>query len=270
MAESVGWARRLTLLRRLWGYGIGGVMIVAVAPYPLRGFWDSTEVIHRIHDTVGSVQYLPLWAVPVLVWAHRRHDLSMWRLALASAVVILVVALCTGDALGSGSWLPLGTMLLLWPVEDRRSAWLVRVDRLALLAAVSAGLLWWVAIVNAPAYLRFQNVSGGDVHGVRYHYGGMAAASFSLAATATVIALGRSSRAAVALVAASVIAVGVAHRVWSEYDSALAPSWSWLTIAAGVLMAPLAFWEWPALQISLRAAAPSPSSSSHPRPTTHS
>jgi hypothetical protein len=258
------------VLRRTWGYGIAAVLIVAVAPYPVRGIWDSSGIIHRLHNTVGSVQYLPLWAVPVLVWTHRRTDLSMWRLALASSLAIFVAAVWTGDLLGSGSWLPLATLLVLWPDEARwRRVWF-RPERVAPLALVAAIFLWWVAAATAPDFLHLQHVSGGDVHGTRYHYGGMATAELAIAAAGSTIVLWRSSRATVLLVSCTAIAVGVAHLVWSEYDSALAGHWAWTTIAAGVLLAPLAFWEWPALQISWLGAAPSRSSSSPRKPTTHS
>lgn len=234
----------------IWGLGIAGVMIVAVAPYPPRGIWDDSEIIHRIHNTVGSVQYLTLWAVPVLVWTVRRQDLSAWRIALASSLAIAVTSLWTGDLLGSGGWLPLCTLLLLWPSSPSQRNWLLYVDRVALLALVGSVLLWWVAIEQLPSYLHFQQVSGGDVHGVRYHYGGMAAAAVALAGGATVIALWRCSRTSVLLVGGSALAVGIAHLFWSEYDSALTGPYAVMTIAAGVLVAPLAFWEWPALQIS--------------------
>jgi len=261
---------RLPLLRTLWGYGIAGVMIVAIIPYPVRGVWDSAEIIHRIHNTVGAVQYLPLWAVPVLVWNRGRRDLSAWRLSLASSLAIAGSALWTGDVFGSGGWLPLCTLLVLWPVEDRWRGSILRIDRVAFPALTGALLLWWVAVATSPDFLHFQDVSGADVHGIRYHYGGMAAASFALAAGATVVALWAASRTTVLLVAGSSVAVGVAYVLWPEYDSALASSWAGMTIAAGVLIAPLAFWRWPALQISSRAGAPSPSSSSLPRRTTHS
>jgi hypothetical protein len=254
----------------LWGYGIGGVMLIAVAPYPIRGVWDSAEIVHRTHNTVGSVQYLPLWAVPVLCWAHWRRDLSAWRLALTSSLAILIAAVWSGDVFGSASWMPLCTLLVLWPNEAGWRSWLPRIDRLAVLGLASAVLLWWVAIVKSPSFLRLQDVAGSDVHGVRYHYGGMAAASFALAAGATLLTLWPASRTVVLLVAGSTAAVGLAYLVWPEYDSSLAAPWSVMTIAAAALMAPLAFSQWPALQISWRVAARSRSSSSPQRPTTHS
>lgn len=270
MPDQQDWHQRLLLLRRLWGYGIAGVMIVAVLPYPIRGIWDSTEIVHRVHNTVGSVQYLVLWAVPVLVWAHWRRDRSSWRLALASALAIFVGALWTGDVFGSGGWLPLVTLLVLWPDRVPGQHAVLRDARVSLPALASAVLLWWVVVATTPDFLHFQNVSGSDLHGLRYHYGGMAAALFALAAGATVVALWSASRTTVLLVAVSSVATGSACLAWSEYDSALATRWAGMTIAAGVLIAPLAFWQWPALQISWRAGARSPSSSSHPRRTTHS
>lgn len=265
-----GWRRRVPALRTIWGLGIAGVMLIAVAPYPVRGVWDSSEIIHRIHNTVGSVQYLTLWAVPVLVWTLGRRDLSAWRLALASSLSIAVTSLWTGDLLGSGGWLPLCTLLVLWPTHPSWTTWLLRVDRVALAPLAASALLWWVALAESPSYLHFQQVSGSDVHGLRYHYGGMAAASLAMAGGATVVALWRSSRTTVMVVAGSAVAAGVAHLLWSNYDSALPASYAVFTIAAGALVAPLAFWEWPALQISSRVAARSPSSSSPQRPTTPS
>ena len=251
-------------------------MIVAVAPYPIQGVWDDDEIIHRIHNTVGSVQYLPLWALPVLVWCHRRHDLSAWRLAVSSGIVIAATALPTGDLFASGSWLPLATIVPLWPVERNWREWLLpnrvwrRGERMWLLALPAAVMLWWVVAVHIADYIEFQDVSGGDTHGVRFHYGGMAAAVAALAGAATLVCVWGAGRVITSVTAVSAIAVGTAHVVWSEYDSGMEPTYAWMTIAAGLCMAPLAFRRWPVSQNSLPGAVRSPSSSSRQRPTTPS
>jgi len=209
-------------LRALWGLGIAAVLFVAVVPYPVRGVVDDDELIHRIHNTVGSVHYLVLWSIPVLLWTARRSDPSMWRISLGTSVAMFVVSLQSGDLGGSLSWMPLVTLLVLWPIESNHARWWMPARRPSIVALLAAALLWWVAVVQSWPLIAVQRAAGGDVHGARYHYSGMAAAATSLA------------------------------------------------VAATLLVAPLAFRGWRGSQSSWIAAVRSRSSSSRPRPITHS
>ena len=260
----------MLLLRRLWGYGIAGVMIVAVGPYPVRGLVEDDEIVHRVHNTVGSVHYLVLWAAPVLLWAHRRRDASMWRLALVTSITMFVVSVAARDLDGSLSWMPLATLLVLWPYDAAERGWWVPARRPSVAAVLAAGLLWWVAIETAWPLVAVQRISATDVHGARFHYSGMAAATTSLAACATVLALYGSRRAGAAIVASAAVLIGTSYLLWPEYDSGISAGWAWLYIAGAALVAPLAFGAWRASHSSSNAVAPSPSSSSPRRPTMHS
>lgn len=260
----------MALLRRIWGYGIAVVMIAAVGPYPVLGIVRDDEIIHRIHNTVGSVHYLVLWAVPVLLWAHSRRDASMWRLALVTSLTMFVVSSISRDLVGSLSWMPLATLLALWPLGPTERRWWVPERRPSLLAIAAAATLWWVAAERTWPLVEVQRLSAADVHGARYHYSGMASATFSLAAGATVLAFFGSRRRAAAVVTAASVLIGVAYLLWPEYDSGIPARWAWMYIAAAVLLAPLAFGRWRGSQTSSSEVARTPSSSSPPRPITHS
>ena len=73
--------------RTVWGTGIGAVMTVAVVPYPLAGLFVADEAPHRIHDIVGAAQYLPLWALPVLMLAWGRDPAGALRIEIGRAHV---------------------------------------------------------------------------------------------------------------------------------------------------------------------------------------
>ncbi len=260
----------MVLLRRLWGCGIAAVMILAVGQYPVRGIVESDEIVHRVHNTVGSVHYLVLWAVPVLLWAHHRRDPTMWRLALATSITMIVVSVAARDLDGSLSWMPLATLLVLWPYGTAEQRWWVPARRPSLQGIVAAALLWWVAIEQTWPLVAIQRISATDVHGSRFHYSGMAAATLSLAACATVLAVYGCRRVGAAVVTAGALLIGISYLLWPEYDSGIAARWAWIYIAGAALMAPLAFPGWRASHTSSNAVAPIPSSSSPPRPTTHS
>lgn len=226
------------MVRRLWGLGIGVVVILAVAPYPVRAFFDDREVLHRVHDTVGSVHYLLLWAVPVLVWTVRRAHLAAWNLAVASALAMVVTSLPSGDLFSSLSVLPLVTLVPLWPDRgwwDSARHGCLTVRRRwpdPLLGAVTV-VLAVLAVRLAPDLVHVQDVAGTDPHGARFHYGGMAAVYTALALCAAVVAFDRSSRALVALVGVSAAVVGFLCLLWPNYDSSLPATESWLYVACG-------------------------------------
>lgn len=230
------------MLRRIWGLGIAGVVILAVTPYPVRAFIDDGEVLHRVHDTVGAVHYLLLWAVPVLVWTVQRAHLAAWNLAVASAFAMVVTSVPSGDLLSSLSILPLITLVPLWPERGwwgsvRRGCFTVRRrwpdPLLGFVTVVLAVLAWRLA----PDLVRLQDVSGADPHGARFHYGGMAAVYVALAACTAVIAFDRSSRSMVVLVGLSSALVGLLCLVWPNYDSSLPETESWIFVACGAAIA---------------------------------
>jgi hypothetical protein len=145
---------------------------------------------------------------------------AIWGFGIAA--VLFVVSLQSGDLGGSLSWMPLVTLLVLWPIESNHARWWMPERRPSIVALLAAALLWWVAVVQSWPLIAVQRAAGGDVHGARYHYSGMAAATTSLA------------------------------------------------VAATLLVAPLAFRGWRGSQSSWIAAVRSRSSSSRPRPITHS
>ncbi|MFM7044555.1 MAG: hypothetical protein ACKOYG_03260, partial [Ilumatobacteraceae bacterium] len=73
LAERID-LRDPVVLRRIWGTGIGVVMTVSVIPYPIGAFILASEESHRIHNVVGALQYLPLWALPVLLLTWGRDE----------------------------------------------------------------------------------------------------------------------------------------------------------------------------------------------------
>lgn len=226
------------MIRRVWGLGIAGVVIAAVTPYPVRAFIDDGEVLHRIHDTVGSVHYLLLWSISVIVWTLHRVHLAAWNLAVASAVAMVVTSIPSGDLFSSLSILPLVTLVPLWPDRGwwnavRHGCFTVRSRWPDPTIAAVAVVLGVLAVRLAPDLVRLQDVAGSDPHGARFHYGGMAAVYVALALCTVVVAFDRASTALVALVGVSSAVVGVLCLAWPNYDSSLPTAESWAFVVCG-------------------------------------
>jgi hypothetical protein len=218
-------------LRRLWGLGISLVLTVAVVPYPWMALFDGSEDSHRIHDTVGALQYLPLWALPVLLFTLHRDRAAAWRLALCTAVVIAGVGVWAGDLLPSSSWMPLATLLVLWP---RDVSW--RVERRSVVGLAAAGIAGWMAVVVSPGLVHLQQMDMPDPHSARFHFSGTGAAYIALAVAATVVALWRTGALLHLTVAASVLLAGVANLAWPLEESSVQASTAWTLVGAGVLV----------------------------------
>jgi hypothetical protein len=256
--------------RLVWGVGISGVLLAAVAPYPVRGLVEHAEIVHRIHDTVGAVQYLPLWALPVLVWTFRRTRLDAWRLALVTSLVVAGGAIWAGALWSSASWLQAITLFVLWPTGRATAGWWRRLPRPRVGAPVSVGLLAVVVVRRVPHLMGQQHVGARDPHGLRFHYGGTGTAYLALLGAAIVIECWPTGRDLVLVAAASCVLVGVANLVWPDYESAIPRTDAWLVIAAGLMVGRVAFRAWLESRISWPGAGRSRSSSSLPRPTTPS
>ena len=142
-------------LKTLWGLGISLVLTVAVIPYPVMALFAGSEDSHRLHDTVGALQYLPLWALPVLLFTLGRDRAGAWRLALTTSLVMAGVGVWAGDLVPSLSWMPLTTLLVLWPRDVR---WNPR--RPSVPALAGAALAVWVAATVAPNLVRLQRMLG--------------------------------------------------------------------------------------------------------------
>ena len=215
----------------VWGLGIGSVMLIAVGPYPVMGLVVDDEIPHRIHNIVGAVQYLPLWAVPVLLFTFGRDRAPAWRVALASSVVMAAVGVWSGDLIESLSWMPLVTLLPLWP---RDVAW--RPDGWSAGPFSAFLLVGWVAIANTPDAVNLQRLDLADSHSARFHFSGMAAAYLALLAAVGLLTLFRSGFMLRAIVAVSALVSGACSLVWSDYTSALGGRDAWLLVAASPLV----------------------------------
>lgn len=226
-------------LRRLWGLGISLVLTVAVMPYPLMALFDGSESSHRIHDTVGALQYLPLWALPVLLFALHRDRDGAWRLALSTSVVIAGVGVWAGDLLPSSSWMPLATLLVLWP---RDVHWVVQ--RRSVLGLTAAAVAGWVAVTVAPGLVRLQQLDMPDPHSTRFHFSGTGAAYIALAVAAVVAALWSLGAVLHLTVAASMVLAGVANLVWPLEESSVQASTAWTLVSGGVVVAADFAWQW--------------------------
>ena len=217
-------------LRFVWGLGIGGVMLVAVGPYPVMGLVRDDEIPHRIHNIVGAVQYLPLWAVPVLLFTFGRQRAGAWRIALASSISMMAVGLWSGDLIGSLSWMPLVTLLPLWP---RDVSW--RPETLSPSHVVATALCSYVAVTEAPHLVDLQRLAMGDSHSLRFHFSGMAAAYLTLAVTMAVLALYRVGTVLRVIIAGTMFVSGLCSLVWADYESALTTRPAWALMIAGLL-----------------------------------
>lgn len=224
-------------LRTLWGLGISTVLTVAVIPYPLMALYSGAEDSHRLHDTVGALQYLPLWALPVMMFTLGRDRASSWRLALATSVVIAGVGVWAGDVVPSASWMPLATLLVLWPRDIR---WVVQ--RRSPLGAAGAGLAIWVALTVAPNLVRLQRMHMPDPHTARFHFSGTAAAYLAVAVAAVVVALWRTGMAVHITVAVSLALAGAANLVWPLQESSIDASLVWTLLGAAALVGADAWW----------------------------
>lgn len=255
--------------RRWWGWAIVAVMVVAVGPYPIKGLVQTSEVVHRLHDTVGAVQYLVLWAVPVAVWATRPGAWWAWRLALSTSLAIAGAAAVCGGLWSSGSWLPLGTLVVLWPTGVRWRHW-ARPGPVSVAGLLGALGAVGVAVTSAPHLLARQMDYPHDIHGARFHYGGTATAYVAVALGAVVAVCWWPQRRAAALVGAAMVGVGAANAVWWRYESAIAAPAAWALIGSGMVLVTVALARWPGSQRCFGEAGRTRSSSSRPRPMARS
>ena len=219
-------------LRRLWGYGIAGVLIVAVAPYPVMGVLAHGERIHRIHDTAGAIHYLLLWVPAVIAFTTNRRNITAWNIAVASALAMVATSLPSGDVISSLSWLPLVTLIPLWP--DRGTWRFTRPDWMLIAATVP---LIIAAAHLVPDLITLQHDSGTDVHGARFHYEGMAALYVALALCTLALALSPRSRMMAMFVGGSAVLTGLFHLLWPEYDSAIPTAYATLYLLCGLVVA---------------------------------
>ncbi len=224
-------ATRPVSLRTLWGVGISTVLTVAVIPYPLMALYSGAEDSHRLHDTVGALQYLPLWALPVMLFTLGRDREGAWRLALASSLVMAGVGVWAGDLVPSSSWMPLATLLVLWPRDIR---WVVQ--RRSPLGVVASGLAIWVAITVAPNLVRLQRMHMPDPHTARFHFSGTAAAYLAVAAATVVVALWRTGVTVHITVTVSLALAGAANLVWPLQESSIDASLAWTLLGAAALV----------------------------------
>lgn len=218
-------------LRRLWGLGIATVMTLAVVPYPVLGLFAADEVPHRTHNVVGAIQYLPLWALPVFAFTFGRDRATMWRLALGTSVVMVAVGTWSGDLVASLSWMPLATLIVLWPRDVRWSA-----QRPSITDAVGALLAVVVAVVSAPELVGFQRLDMTDSHSVRFHFSGMAAAYVSMAVASVVVAAFGAGRLARGAVAGSLAVAGASGLMWRFDESAVGRLHGGALLVAAVLL----------------------------------
>jgi len=217
-------------LRRLWGYGISGVLMAAIIPYPLMALFGGDDQVHRVHDTAGAVQYLAWWGVPIAVWAHRRADSAQWLLALASALAIAGAAIPSGDLIGAGSWAPLATMLVLAPRWREMPRWTFDLGLLPIVVVLCA-MAWRLA----PGLVDTQGVAAADVHGARYHYGGMAAA-YVAAAGVGIVTLVVTSRFARWLLGVGCAIIGLSCLAWPDSVSSLPTAEAWVYASCGAVV----------------------------------
>lgn len=218
-------------LKTLWGLGISLVLTVAVIPYPVMALFAGSEDSHRLHDTVGALQYLPLWALPVLLFTLGHDRAGAWRLALATSLVMAGVGVWAGDLVPSLSWMPLTTLLVLWPRDVR---WNPR--RPSVPALAGAALAVWVAATVAPNLVRLQRMHMPDPHTARFHFSGTAAAYLALAAASALVALWPVGTELRVTVAASLITAGVANLVWPLQESSVDTSVALTLLAAAALL----------------------------------
>lgn len=225
--------RNPTLVRRVWGTGIGVVMLLAVGPYPIAAFFVDDEIPHRIHNITGALQYLPLWAVPVLMLTWGREAITVaaaWRIALVSSCAMFAIGVASRDLIASLSWMPLLTLLPLWRTGAWRSP-----ERPSVLAAVAVGLSAYVTIRHAPHLVDLQRLDMDDSHSLRFHFSGMAASYVALTGAFAVVALFPTPRALRLVVAGSAAVAGAASLAWTNYESALPRGASWMLIVAAAV-----------------------------------
>lgn len=248
-------------------------MVIAVAPYPVGGLLFDSEATHRVHNVVGAVQYLPLWALPVLAFALDRDRLDAWRLALISSLAMAAVGVWSGDLWPSLSWMPLATLLPLTPssrLGPTAPAWW-RPDRPRTVAIAAAVIAVVVAWRHAPTFVGYQRLDLTDSHSVRFHFSGMAAALMATAAAAVVVALYRSGRLVSRATAGAASTAGVVSLAWPAVDSALpaVDAAAMLVAAALVLGLDAAPTAWRPRASRRRAVTPQGSSNvSHLPPAT--
>lgn len=211
----------------VWSLGISTVLFIAVIPYPIHGLIGGSDLIHRIHDTVGSIQYIPLWAVPVFVYGLTRKS-EYVHLAVLSSIAVFVTGVWSKSLLASASWMQLVTLL---PLVRREKFACAHISP-SMIPATIVG--WWSSIIFSPNLISLQvNADNLNSHALRFHYSGMAGAYLAMAMCATCAALQKLGRLSIGLLAGSFICTGVLNLAYANYESALTGYWAIAFLATG-------------------------------------
>ncbi|MEY4634140.1 MAG: hypothetical protein RLZ18_1512 [Actinomycetota bacterium] len=215
--------------RLVWCCGISVVLFAAVIPYPIHGLIGGSDLLHRIHDTVGSIQYLPLWAVPVFAYGFVRKSEYLYIAALA-ALAVFVTGVWSSTLIASASWMQLATLL---PLFERRALEPMKVTWHMLPAAIVA---WWCTVAfSSDLIAQHINADMQNSHALRFHYSGMAAAYLAMALCALFASMWKVGRLTTALIGGSFISTGLLCLAFSNYESALSANWSQAFLASGIV-----------------------------------
>jgi hypothetical protein len=215
--------------RLVWCCGISVVLFAAVIPYPIHGLIGGSDLVHRIHDTVGSIQYLPLWAVPVFAYGFVRKSEYLYIAALA-AVAVFVTGVWSSTLIASASWMQLATLV---PLLERRALEPMKMSWHMIPAAMVAG--WCTVVFSNDLMTQHAVADGMNTHALRFHYSGMAAAYMAMALCALFASMWKVGRLTTALIGGSFISTGLLCLFFSSYESALNSSWSQAFLASGIV-----------------------------------
>lgn len=215
--------------RVVWSLGISIVLFIAVIPYPIHGLIGGSDLIHRIHDTVGSIQYVPLWAVPVFAFAIKRKA-EYLNIALLAAIAVFFTGVWSHTLFASASWMQLATMLPLASVMKKPRFHFS-------IAMIPAAFVGCATTIVFSAGLNSSQVLADpqNSHALRFHYSGMAAAYVAMALCATLASASKRDRLSVAMIAGSFVATGLLNLSFSNYESALTTGWSYAFLASGIV-----------------------------------
>lgn len=215
--------------RLVWCCGVSVVLFIAVIPYPIHGLIGGSDLLHRIHDTVGSIQYVPLWAVPVFVFAVKRKS-EFLDVALLAAIAVFATGVWSHTLVASASWMQLATMLPLVTVMKK--------PRFNFsIAMFPAAIVGWATTFLFSSDLNSSQVLADpqNSHALRFHYSGMAAAYVAMALCATLATVSKRDRLSAGLIAGSFIATGLLNLSYANYESALTTGWGYAFLASGTV-----------------------------------
>jgi hypothetical protein len=232
-------SRGTTLAFRILAAVFGFFVIVPSAGFAVVSLVssDPVEQSHRVH-TIGALWGFGLTGAVLLAIAIRPANVNAFQAGLIASVGMVIVGLVAGDLVSGFLFVGLVGTLILYALHPHRRDVLSFSERPSLLLIGLGVIVLVPAGAYALTMAELQGGPATDPHVDMHHWSGMAAAALSIVLVGIVAGLRtRGWRLTARLTAGAGVLFGLTSVIYPDYPGAVESPWSWLTIALSVLFA---------------------------------